>query len=246
MINNLDFSYEGDLTGRFICFDAYSSEDDFRENMLVHNKIAGHLPVKILEGDNKKYLYEISNKKSLRELAADGKIRASLVRDLLKSLENSFIAGKKYMLSESSYLIHPDTIYYDEFGNIFTVYLPGCVKDVQGQLSDLLEYLMDYIDLGDPGEVYVMYLATAMVKETNCTFSSLYTLIDRGLDAKERPEPAETSPKALPGDNKEVTDKADASSQLNKLAKEVKNQSNNLWKIVLAITFVGIIMYFLL
>ncbi|MDD6102651.1 MAG: DUF6382 domain-containing protein [Clostridiales bacterium] len=264
MLENLDYFYKGDMTGRFLCFAADNNETDFRENMLVHNTIAGYLSLSVSNEQERTYCYNISGKKSLREFFNEKKPTAQFASNLLKDFERIFLEGKSYMLEEQSYLLHPDTIYMDEEEKVFLCYLPGSHRDVHNQLSDLFSFILDYVDLSDNKSVYLLYLAGSAANKSNVTFGALYNMIDRGLSGdlsehagnipgtgadiqKEKAELINT------GGNKPLIDM----KQDNTGNRDKKGQNNIegfmeginrelLWKAALAVTFAGVLICFLL
>lgn len=251
MIENLDFTYKGDMTGRFICFNAGGGVADFRENMLVHNSIGGHLSLSIEEeADKRKYCYNISGKKSLRELVNEKKATASFVRDMLKSFERCMLEGKPYMLEESGYLLHPDTIFFNETDMIYLCYLPGECKDIHDQLSDLMTYILDNVEMTDSRSVYLLYLVSSAAKDANVTFGSLYNMLDRGLSEKnqivnldEVKRPGDGPENILALENKKSQEQAETQPKEPR-SKNIKAET--IWKIALFATFVGVVIYFIL
>ena len=182
MIESLDMDYGGDMTLRYISFKSRGEFDDFREKMLLHNSISGYLQLNVVHvADEKSYRYDISDKKSLREVLAEKCITEDGLLGLLKELESIFIKGKSYMFEEWNYILHPDAIYYSPEGKVYVCYLPGYEKDVQGQLCDLLEFLMNCVDVTDRRSVYAVYSTYVAARDGNCTFGSLINLMESNL-----------------------------------------------------------------
>ena len=248
MINSLDFTYEGDMTARYIAFPV--GEEDFREAMLIHNDIWGHLPLKILDYDGKKNCFDISGKKSLREMLEERPVSAEIVSSMLKRLEQIFLAGQGYMLEETGYLIHPDALYYDDKGEVYVVYLPGSINNVHDELSDTLNFIMNYVSLSNARDVYLMYLACSAIKENNCTFASIYNLLEKGMISAEGLNFITDKSESAPGNIKKTEDiNKDMSNtdvgQDRKLS--IKDSLGQVgWKIMLGLTFAGVIFYFLM
>ena len=182
MLENLNADYMGDMTERFICFKAESPYEDFREKMLIHNNIGGHLNLNIIsEGVDKIYRYDISGRKSLREVLKDQHLNDAFLIHFLRELERIFRRGKSYMLDEDDYILHPDGVFLDSEGQLWVCYLPGYGKTILEQLCVLLGYMMDCVDVNDKQSVYAVYSAIVTVREGNCTFGSLIEALEKGI-----------------------------------------------------------------
>ncbi len=183
MIEKLNVRYEGDMTARYMCFDALGAYGDFREKMLEKNRIDGYLPLSIIySGEEKIYRYDISDKKALSDILAEKSMTEEMLLALLKDLEKIFIKGKSFMLEEMNYVLHPDALYLSHEGRAFACYLPGYEKDVKEQLSGLFGYFMDCVDINDRRSVYAVYSAFVAAGEENCTFSALISLMERNRE----------------------------------------------------------------
>jgi hypothetical protein len=177
MLENLDINYCGDMTTRFMYFKAFDYSD-FREKMLSSNEIGGHLRLMVQNhAEEKLYFYDISSKKSLREYIQERNINIAFLKRLLEDLERAFLNGKSYMLDENNYCIHPDTLYFNDLGQAFLCYQPGYDCDIHEQLCSLFEFIIDRVDLNDRKSVYVAYRITSAVKEENCTFQTLLSIL---------------------------------------------------------------------
>jgi hypothetical protein len=180
MLENLDINYCGDMTTRFMYFKT-SDYSDFREKMLSANEIGGHLRLTVQNNaEEKLYLYDISSKKSLREYIQERSINIIFLKRLLEDLERAFLNGKSFMLDENNYCIHPDTVYFNDLGQAFLCYQPGYDCDIHEQLCSLFEFIIDRVDLNDRKSVYAAYRITSAVKEENCTFQTLLSLLKEG------------------------------------------------------------------
>lgn len=183
MIERLNVDYGGDMTVRYISFDAPEIYEDFREKMLLHNSIGGYLKLNVvIEQGKKEYRFDVSDKKSLRETLAEKYIDEDSLINLLKQLERIFIKGKSFMLEEGNYILHPDAIYYNPEGKVHVCYLPGYEKDVQEQLCDLLEFLMNCVNVADRRSVYAVYSTYVAARDGNCTFGSLINSLENNME----------------------------------------------------------------
>lgn len=183
MLENLNAEYDGDMTVRYICFKSEEIYEDFREKMLIHNSISGYLPLSIVYAGNEKVLrYNISDRKSLRDILAEKSMDEELLIKILKELEKIFIKGRNFMFDEDNFVIHPDAMFINGEGHLEVCYLPGYEKNVQKQLCDLLSYFMNCVDVSDRRSVYAVYSTYAALKDGSCTFGSLINRLEKSQE----------------------------------------------------------------
>lgn len=247
MLDSLNADYVGNMTDRFICFRTEKIYEDFREKMLIYNNIGGHLGLSIAyEGQDKIYRYNISGRKSLREVLKEQHMSEAFLMHLLKELEKVFVRGKSYMLEEENYIIHPDGLFINPEGQLGVCYLPGYGKSVQEQLCALLGYLMDCVDVNDKQGVYAVYSSIVSAREGNCTFGSLIEALEKGRDIHVDIE------KQLPTVKEEVNEEDDVIKKNNKqnvffkerifISNEFKRKSGY---VLLSLVFLAIVIYFI-
>ncbi|MBR4725712.1 MAG: hypothetical protein IK071_08040, partial [Lachnospiraceae bacterium] len=147
---------------------------DFREQMILHNRIAGLLEFKVAREDDRRiFEYEIENKISFAERFKARKPDCKTLTSYLKNLLEIIYRGREYMLLEDDYIISPDSVFTDDEGNIFLAYYPGYGEDLKEQLRGLAEYLMDKIDYDDESAVLMIYGFYMKTKESGCAFEDL-------------------------------------------------------------------------
>ncbi len=178
MLEKLDVIFRGDMTNRFIGFKS-DAEEDFREKMLLYNSIPGYLPMNVRSEDGEKiYCYNISGKKSVAEVLGEKTVDKQFLHMLISELEGIFIRGKGYMFEEDNYCIHPDAVFISDDDRVGVCYVPGYERNVHMQLEEMAEYLMDRVDSEDKESVYSVYRICTALREPNCTFSTLLSIIE--------------------------------------------------------------------
>ncbi len=198
MLENVNPEYSGDMSRRYMVFEA-DGESDFRLKMLCENEIPGFLNASFFDdGYMKKLGYDISGKTSLSEKLAENAPDVSLLYLLLSEMEKIFIRGRNYMFEEDDYVIHPDTVFFSETG-IQLCYLPGFSRNFRSQLLALLEYLMNLIDIRNQEDVVCYYSAFVSAKDDNCTFKSLLLGIEKVKKECEAEKAEEMAPVKEPG-----------------------------------------------
>ena len=148
--------------------------EDFREQMLLHNKICGIIPFKVInENTQKKYEYNIAGLISLAELFIKEKPGYGLLSAVLKGILDIIAGGKEYMLSEDDYVIRTDTVFVDKENRVLTVYFPGYSQPLREQLRDLGDSLMDMADYSDEASVMLVYGFYMRTKDNTCSLEDL-------------------------------------------------------------------------
>ncbi|MCR5684446.1 MAG: FHA domain-containing protein [Lachnospiraceae bacterium] len=162
---------------------------DFREQMLLHNRIDGMIPFEIrTEAGDKVYEYDIENLISLSEHCEGKKPGKSTLDRLLKGILAIVTRGREFMLAEDDYIVSPDSVFIDKNENVYMAYYPGYGENLRLQLRDLAEYLMNEVDYADEAAVLSVYGFYMRTKEAGTTFEDLMnTLVGMG-DEKNLPQ----------------------------------------------------------
>ncbi len=188
----------------------------FREQMLLHNRIEGLLPVDILfENGIRVYEYSVPGLESLRSYCRGHKMGLTQLRTIFTAILKSVYNGHEFMLSEDDYAAGPDTIYTDGKERTELVYFPGYAKPLREQLRDLAEFMIDNVDYKDDAAVMMIYSFYMKTKDESCTIEVLMGLltssdsrderIERDSFREERPEPV--SPRSRIGDGMPVNER---------------------------------------
>ena len=93
----------------------YSGEhSDFREQMLLHNRVEGILPFEIInENGLRIYEYSVMGMETLKSLCVRRKLRAEELKNVFSELLKSVYHGHEFMLLEDDYVVTPETVYTD-------------------------------------------------------------------------------------------------------------------------------------
>ena len=155
-----------------------SGHTDFREQMIVHNRIDGLLNFEIIrENDSKILEYNVSGLEAFGELCTrkhPGRDKLAAVLDGIISIISS---GKDYMLSENDYVVRPETIFTDSEGAVRIPYFSGYDHNLREQLRELVEYLMNSLEYKDEGAVLLIYNFYMRTKDESCTLQDLQAMV---------------------------------------------------------------------
>lgn len=158
----------------------YSGEhSDFREQMLIHNRVEGILPFEIIsENGQRIYEYSVMGMETLKSLCARKKLRAEELKTVFGELLKSVYHGHEFMLLEDDYVVTPETVYTDAAGKTEVAYYSGYGKPLRGQLRALSEYMMDNIDYKDDDAVLMIYTFYMKTKEESCSIEDLMGIVN--------------------------------------------------------------------
>ncbi|MBO4506346.1 MAG: FHA domain-containing protein [Lachnospiraceae bacterium] len=172
----------------------YGSEhSDFREQMLLHNRVEGILPFEIInENGLRIYEYSVMGMETLKSLCARRKLRAEELKNIFSELLKSVYHGHEFMLLEDDYVVTPETVYTDAGSRTEVAYYSGYGKPLREQLRALSEYMMDNIDYKDDDAVLMIYTFYMKTKEESCTIEDLMGIVNGP------PREKEESPEAKP------------------------------------------------
>lgn len=118
------------------------------EAMLEHNAIEGILPV-CQQQENDKYLlrYDITGKQALDALLENSMADEKLLRSLLVGIYVAVKQLEKYLLSQESVLLLPETIFFDcKTETMHFCYFPEGTETLQEQFAKLMEYMLAKTD----------------------------------------------------------------------------------------------------
>ncbi len=152
---------------------------DFREIMMLKNKIHGHLPFKIRRINGKKsYEYNIEGLSSLEEEALR-KLDFEKIEILARGVSEIIEAGAPFLLKEEDYVITPGTIFFDkQRKDLKLVYCPGYGRNLKAGLADIMEYCLDMIDYNDGLAVRSAY-GLYMKLRDGCSLRQLKETVER-------------------------------------------------------------------
>ena len=160
-----------------------NGQNDFRELMLLHNRIEGILKFEIINENGKKiYEYSISGMESLKSFCEHHKIGIKELRNIFGKLLQSFCHGHEFMLLEDDYVVTPDTVYTDGKERTEAAYYSGYGKKLREQLRIIAEFMMDYVDYHDDDAVLLVYSIYMKTKDESCTLDDLAALLGASGD----------------------------------------------------------------
>ncbi|MBR5968541.1 MAG: FHA domain-containing protein [Lachnospiraceae bacterium] len=156
-----------------------SEHSDFREQMLLHNRVEGILPFEVInENGLRIYEYSVMGMETLKSLCARRKLRAEELKNVFSELLKSVYHGHEFMLLEDDYVVTPETVYTDAKARTEVAYYSGYGKPLREQLRALSEYMMDNIDYKDDDAVLMIYTFFMKTKEESCTIEDLMGIVN--------------------------------------------------------------------
>ena len=160
---------------------------DFREQMLLHNRVEGILPFEIIsENGMRIYEYSVTGLETLKSLCTRKKLHAKELKNIFSELLKSVYHGHEFMLLEDDYVVTPETVYTDANTRTEVAYYSGYGKPLRDQLRALSEYLMDNIDYKDDDAVLMIYSFFMKTKEESCTIEDLMGIVNGQTREAER------------------------------------------------------------
>ena len=176
--------------------------NDFREQMLLHNRVEGILPFEIIsENGQRIYEYPVTGLENLKSLCARKKLRAKELQGIFSELLKSVYRGHEFMLLEDDYVVTPETVYTDAKNRTEVAYYSGYGKLLRDQLRALSEYLMDNIDYKDDDAVLMIYSFFMKTKEESCTIEELMGIVS-GQGRESETEDRAAEPPRIPDEEK--------------------------------------------
>ncbi len=163
------------------------NNNDFRELMLLHNKIEGILRFEIINEDGRKiYAFDVSGLESLKTFCEHHKVGLNELRGIFGKLLKSVYHGHEFMLNEDDYVVTPETVYTDGKEQTEVAYFSGYGIPLREQLKKLAEYLMDYVDYQDEAAVLMVYSFFMKTKDESCMIEDLVRLLDSARQTDSR------------------------------------------------------------
>ncbi len=151
--------------------------------MLMNQALAGVLPLQQHFMDNKiLYYYDITGKQSMQNLFAKISLSYDQLKQLISVLLNTMELAYEHLLPEDDFIINAEYIYIDVVTNCPSLcFLSGYCKDSRGQMSGLLEYLMNKVDYNDKEAVLLVYRLYAVSKEEGYTFAHMNEVLHKQM-----------------------------------------------------------------
>ena len=159
--------------------DKQASQDDYRERMLLDNKIEGLLPVSSqkLNGVSR-YYYEINSLQSLDRLLEKNELGYNGLYALLKGCVGVFEELEKYLLDGEQIILKPEFIYmHAEKMEPHFVYDLEYSGDVRSAFADLIEELLAKINHEDEKAVMLAYQVYRYTRNPNYVLGEIKDML---------------------------------------------------------------------
>ena len=156
----------------------HPGKSDFREQMLLYNKIVGLLEFDVLKQDDGKiYEYCVAGLESLEVRCDCKRIGCEELKRIFNGILTIVYAAREYMLIEADFVLLPRAIFFAQDEEMRLVYFPGYAHGFREQLCSLAEFLLDKIDYTDEGAVLLGYSIYMKTKSETCTIEELAELL---------------------------------------------------------------------
>ena len=133
--------------------------------VLRYNSPGTLLPMLLREQDgDTRLLYDISDARSLREIAAGRHFSRQDCRDLLRDLTDLLHDLEELMLEPSRIPFSPDCIYQAGDGHFRWMYRPDQEYDLQKEVQEYFAWMLSEIDYGDSETVRFVYHVYWMIR----------------------------------------------------------------------------------
>lgn len=154
----MEIKYKRDLNHTYLILELpLLYEEDYQMKMFQANVIEGFLPVTGQGVDGmSRYLYEISEKTSLKSMYEKAEMRQEELEKFLIQLLAAFNNAQRYMLDTNRILLKPEYIFYEEETYSFC-YLPIGHRELCKEFHKLTEYFVSKIDHKQEGGILLAY-----------------------------------------------------------------------------------------
>ena len=169
---------------------------DFREKMLVNNRIPGILDLKVNVTDNRKtFEYDTAGLITLESLCLQQNIDTVTLKKIFSGLAKIVSDGEKYLLEQNDFLIGPEYIFLDKEQNPYAGYCPGYGKPMSEQIGNVAEYLMNRIDYHNKESVLMTYTIYKKSREEGFYIGEITDYLNVAKeDPGERPKEQRSEP----------------------------------------------------
>jgi hypothetical protein len=181
---NMVVEYRKDIKHNYMVItEEEQPKEPYCIRMLENQAITGVLPLQQHFMDNETlYYYDITGKQSMQNLFAKISLSYNQLKQLISFLLNTMELAYEHLLPEDDFIINPEYIYIDVVTNSPSLcFLSGYRKESRGQMSGLLEYLMNKVDYNNKEAVLLIYQLYAVSKEEGYTFAHLYEVLNKQM-----------------------------------------------------------------
>ena len=159
-----------------------TEQNDYRERMLLDNKIKGLLPVSSQKFNGvKRYYYEINSLQSLDRLLEKNELDYNGIYGLLKGCVGVFDELEKYLLDGEQIILKPEFIYmHAEKMEPHFVYDLEYSGDVRSAFAKLIEELLSKINHEDEKAVMLAYQVYRYTRNPNFVLGDIKDMLFGG------------------------------------------------------------------
>ena len=133
--------------------------DSYSIQMLLNGNMTRLLPCKLqMLNGIREFCYDYTGKCSLADLTKTSRIGEKHLKNLFIGILKAFDQVQAHLLEVDNLLLDPAYIFCDAHGETMRFcYFPGYEHPYQGQLNNLLEYLLAHLDHGEDGAMALGY-----------------------------------------------------------------------------------------
>jgi hypothetical protein len=157
----MQVDYRRDIHHNYLILSGGEEPDtsSYQVRMLMANQIAGFLPCRIQQIDQKTlFYYDVTSRQTLRSMLEYLLIRKEVIELLLEQIAGALEQIRNYLLDLDGFLLGPEFIYLDAAcRKLWFCYYPGNALSFQQQIRELSEYLLPRLEHQDRGAVMLGY-----------------------------------------------------------------------------------------
>ncbi len=158
----MNYNYSNDISNFYlhITDENHDSEvNDFRVQMLLHNKLDGFIPLNITYTDNiPEYTYNITGLTLLESECNNSKITMNNFTSLINSLNSLLYLCDKYLLNPDNLMFTNEFTYINpENFNLSLCYCPFYSESFKENFYNFICFLLNKIDYDDSALVEIIY-----------------------------------------------------------------------------------------
>lgn len=171
-MKEIGYEYENQNNYLTICADK-NSQDRYQIKMLANNTINCLLPFHAQSINNHTYYYyNITSKKSLKQLCEVKKIQWEDIVRICRGVEQLCFAINEYMLNLNCVLLKPELVYCNmTLEKLFFLYNPDNQGDFREELKGLFEYILEKFEHGkDKRQLIFVYDLYQKIVDGECDF----------------------------------------------------------------------------
>ena len=155
----VEVRYRREMNHNYMIIDAPVQEPGYECRMLAGNHIEGLLKFRVRYGEEKReFYYEITSRQPLLRGLEKRKVTGEEIRRILLAVVTVMRRIEEYLLPAEQLLLAPEFLYVepDSF-DVKLCLLPGHTSDWPGELSALLQYLLEQADPQDKEALVLAY-----------------------------------------------------------------------------------------